>query len=147
MHAAQLAEEFPVVSLDTDALEAAGLMAEHRLPGIMVMGPDGCPAAVLAAWQVVRFIIPKYVQDDPSLAGVLDEPMCDKTVKRLRGKKVRDVMPDKPGGIPTARPDDTIVEVAATMARHRSPIVAVLDGRRLLGVVTSSRLLAAALQV
>ncbi len=136
-----------MVSLDTDALEAARLMAEHRLPGILVMGRDGCPAAVLGAWQVVRFIIPQYVQDDPSLAGVLDEPLCDKTAKRLRGKTVRDVMPEKPGSVPAARPDDTLIEVAATMARHRSPIVAVLENRRLLGVVTSSRLLAAALQV
>jgi len=45
------------------------------LPGIVVIGDDGCPQAVLPASQVVRFIVPKYVQDDPSLAGVLDENM------------------------------------------------------------------------
>lgn len=146
MHAAQMAEEFPTVSMDSDALDAARLLAEHRLPGILVTGRDGCPEAVLPASQVVRFIIPKYVQDDPSLAGVLDEPMCDKAVKRLQGKKVRDVIPEQFSKIPAAKADDTIIEVAAVMARYRSPLIAVLDGNKLLGVITASRLLAAALQ-
>ncbi|MFI6867177.1 CBS domain-containing protein [Nocardia sp. NPDC050406] len=145
MHAAQLAEEFPVVAMDSDALDAARLLAEHRLPGILAIGRDGLPEAVLPAYQVVRFIIPRYVQDDPALAGVLDESMCDKAVKRLRGKKVRDVIPEKYSDVPAARPDDTIIEVAAIMARHRSPIVAVLEGKKLLGVITASRLLEASL--
>ena len=49
------------------------LLAEHRLPGIVVTDSSGKPYAVLPASQVVRFIVPRYVQDDPSLAGVLGE--------------------------------------------------------------------------
>ena len=41
--------------------------------------------------------------------------------------------------------DDTVIEVAAIMARLRSPLVAVLQDRRLIGVVTASRLLQFAL--
>ena len=36
MHAEDIAEDFPVVSIDTGALDAARLLAEHRLPGIVV---------------------------------------------------------------------------------------------------------------
>ena len=36
MRAADLAEGFPVVTVDSDALDAARLLAEHRLPGIVV---------------------------------------------------------------------------------------------------------------
>ena len=32
MHAEDIAEEFPVVSIDADALDAARMLAEHRLP-------------------------------------------------------------------------------------------------------------------
>ena len=41
--------------------------------------------------------------------------------------------------------DDTIVEVAAIMARNRSPLVAVMSGKRLVGVITATRLLQVAL--
>ena len=41
--------------------------------------------------------------------------------------------------------DDTIIEVAAIMARLRSPLVAVMREKQLLGVITASRLLQLAL--
>ncbi|MEU1208347.1 CBS domain-containing protein [Nocardia sp. NPDC005825] len=145
MHAAQMAEDYPVIDLDSDAIDAARLLAEHRLPGILVTDADGAPHSVLPASQVVLFIVPTYVQDDPSLAGVLNESMCGQVVKRLRGKKVRDVIPERLTKIPAAKADDNIVEVAALMAKYKSPLVAVQEGERLLGVITSSRLLEVAL--
>ncbi|GAB0107207.1 CBS domain-containing protein [Nocardia sp. JMUB6875] len=145
MHAAQMAEEYPVIDLDSDAIDAARLLAEHRLPGILVTDGNGKPHSVLPASQVVLFIVPKYVQDDPSLAGVLSENMCGQVVKRLRGKKVRDVIPERLTKIPAAKADDNFVEVAALMAKYKSPLVAVQDGDTLLGVITASRLLQIAL--
>jgi CBS domain-containing protein len=146
MRAAELAEEFPVVTADSDALAAARLLAEHRLPGIVVTDNAGKPFAVLPASQVVRFIVPRYVQDDPSLAGVLNESMADRTADKLGGKKVRDVLPDHLVKVPSAHADDTIIEVAAVMARLRSPLIAVVKDDKLFGVITASRLLAAALK-
>ncbi|MFE3258935.1 CBS domain-containing protein [Nocardia sp. NPDC059091] len=145
MHAAQMAEDYPVIDLDSDAIDAAKLLAEHRLPGILVTDAKGAPHSVLPASQVALFIVPKYVQDDPSLAGVLNESMCGQVVKRLRGKKVRDVIPERLTKIPAAKADDNIVEVAALMAKYKSPLVAVQDGTTLLGVITSARLLEVAL--
>ncbi len=114
MHAEDIAEDFPVVTMESDALEAARMLAEHRLPGIVVTGPSGKRFAVLPASQVVRFIIPQYVQDDPSLAGVLNESMADRVADKLAGKTVRDVLPDHLLDVPAAHADDTIIEVAAT---------------------------------
>ena len=42
--------------------------------------------------------------------------------------------------------DDTIIEVAAIMARLRCPLAAVMKGDKLIGVITASRLLELALQ-
>jgi CBS domain-containing protein len=146
MRAEQIAEEFPVVSIDADALEAARMLAQHSLPGLLVTDTSGIPYAVLPASQVVRFIVPRYVQDDPSLAGVLNESMADRCAEKLRGKKVGDVLPDHLVDVPPANADDTIIEVAALMARLRSPLVAVVKDGRLIGVITASRVLGAALQ-
>lgn len=146
MHAEDMAEEFPVVTVDSDALDAARTLAEHLLPGIVVVDENGRPYAVLPASQVVRFIVPRYVQDDPSLAGVLSESMADKAADRLRGKKVRDVLPDHLIDIPAVDAGDTLIEVAAAMSRLRSPLIAVTKNGRLCGVITAARLLAAALR-
>lgn len=146
MHAEQMAEDFPVISIDSNALDAARMLAEHRLPGIVVTDAAGKPYAVLPASQVVRFIVPQYVQDDPSLAGVLDESMADRAADKLSGKTVRDVLPEHLLNVPAAHADDTIIEVAALMARLRSPLIAVMKDGKLHGVITASRLLAAALK-
>ena len=145
MHAEDIAEDFPVITIDSDALEAARTLAEHRLPGIVVTDSSGRPYAVLPASQVVRFIVPRYIQDDPSLAGVLSESMADRAAEKLGGKTVRDVLPEHLLDVPAAHADDTIIEVAALMARLRSPLIAVIKDGKLHGVITASRLLAAAL--
>ncbi len=143
MRARDLAEPFPVVTLQTGALEAARLMAERRLPGLIVCGTDGQPYTVLPGSQVLRFIIPTYVQDDLALARVYDEHASDELLSKLTDSTVRDVLPRgrDVDELPIVDHDATTIEVAAVMARMHSPIVAVVDGGELLGAITVSRLL------
>jgi CBS domain-containing protein len=145
MHAADMAEDFPVVSLDSQAWDAVMQLASRRLPGLVVTDAQGAPVSVLPASQVVRILVPSYVQDDPSLAGVLTESMCDRVADKLRGKTVEVLVPHDAPEPATVKSDDTIVEVAAVMARLRSPLAAVMDGDRMVGVITASRLLQLAL--
>lgn len=142
MRAHDLAEEFPLVELSTDAITAARTMGQRRLPGIIVLDDDGRPHTVLPGSQVLRFLIPRYVQDDPALARVYDEPGSDKLLARLSGKTVRDLLPARQDRdeLPVVDPDATTVEIAAVMAQLHSPVVAVVDGDRVLGAVTVSRL-------
>src|SRR5277367_4825763 len=122
------------------------MLAEHSLPGIVVVTTDGQLYAVLPASQVVRFIVPNYVQDDPVLAGVLAESTADRAAEMLGGKTVRELLPQHQLKLPAANADDTIIEVAAIMGRLRSPLIAVMKQGRLHGVITASRLLAMALK-
>jgi CBS domain-containing protein len=123
------------------------LLAEHRLNGLVVVtNTSETPYAILPASQVVRFIVPGYVQDDPGLAAVLTESMADHAAEKLGGKTIRDMLPKQRQYLPVVHADDTIIEVAELMARVRSPLVAVVKKRRLHGVITASRLLAAALK-
>ena len=147
MHAEEIAEDFPVVAIDSDALDAARMVAEHRLPGLVVTDGSGRPYAVLPASEVVRFIVPGYIQDDPSLAGVLSETVADRAAEKLSGKTVRDVLPERLQNVPAADAGDTLIEVAAAMARLHTSLIAVVKDGELHGVITASRLLAAALRV
>jgi predicted transcriptional regulator len=144
MHAEDMAEDYPVVALDSDALEAARLLAEHRMPGLVVTEQDK-PRSILPASQVVRFLVPGYVQDDPALARVLGESMADHAADALDGKTVGDLIPSKGPELAVVNADDTIVEVAAVMARLRCPLAAVMKDEQIIGVVTASRLLQMAL--
>jgi len=145
VRAQQIAEVFPVVTTDSDALDAVRLMASRRLPGLIVTDRQGTPVSILPASQVVRLLVPGYVQDDPALAGVLSESMADRIADKLGGKSVAAVLAKNTKDMPTVNADDTIVEVAAVMARDRSPLVAVLAGGDLVGVITAARLLEVAL--
>jgi CBS domain-containing protein len=146
MRAEDIAEDFPIMSVDSDAVEAAHLIAEHSLPGLLVTDTSGKPYAVLPAFALLRFILPRYVQDDLTLASVLGEPTPDQAVQNLAGKTVGDVLPDYLRDMPSVDARATVTKVAAEMARLRSPLIAVTKDGTLHGVITASRLLAAALK-
>jgi CBS domain-containing protein len=137
----EIAEPYPVVGVDTSALVAAQLLAKDRLPGLVVVEADGSPKAVLPASQVVRFMVPEYVQNDPSLARVIGERAADRIADRLRQATVGELLPERPLELPVLRTDDTVLELAAVMARLRSPLCAVVEGKKIIGVVTASHLL------
>ncbi|MEU9047747.1 MULTISPECIES: CBS domain-containing protein [unclassified Kitasatospora] len=148
MRARDLAEPYPTVGLDAQALDAARLLAEHRLPGVLVVDAAGAPRALLPASQLVKLLVPGYVLEDPTLAAVIDEAHADRLCEALAGLRVRQCLPRDAPAPAVADADDTAVEIAALMARTRSPLVAVLEHASagngngpLLGVITASHLL------
>ncbi len=141
MLARDLAQPFPVVRPDTNALAAARLLAEHRLPGLIVVDEADRPQTVLPGSQVLRFLLPAYVQRDPSLARAYDERTADRLGARLAEHTVRELLPRERATLPVVGGGATAVEVAAVMARLHSPVVAVLESDRLLGAITVSGLL------
>ncbi|MET7390387.1 CBS domain-containing protein [Streptomyces sp. NPDC005529] len=145
MRARDLAVEYETVGLDSDALEAARSMAQQRLPAVLVVDAGGAPKAILPATQMIKILVPGYVIDAPALAAVVDERHADRLCAALRGRTVRDCLSQTTPPPVVAAPDDTALEIAAQMARTRSPLVAVVEkdkaGGRLLGVITASHLL------
>jgi CBS domain len=143
MRARDLVEQIPTVDLDTDAMEAAQTLARHRIPGLVVKDESGHPYTVLPGSQVLRFVIPSYVQDDPQLAAVYDEQAADELIGELTGKPVRDLLPKRQDAheLPVVDGDANSMEVAALMARLRSPLVAVLEEGEYIGAITVSQLL------
>jgi hypothetical protein len=72
-----MAETYPVTSLDSDALDAARLLAEQRRPGILVSDETGRPYAVLGASKVVRSWCPAMCWTTRRWRRVIDEPVAD----------------------------------------------------------------------
>ena len=141
MLARNLAQPFPVVELDTNALEAARLLVERKLPGLIVVDAAGRPQTVLPGSQVLRFVLPEYVQEDPALARAYDERTADRLCARLADHPVRKLLPRDRATLPVVDGGATAIEVAAVMARLHSPLVAVVDRDTLLGAITVAGLL------
>jgi CBS domain-containing protein len=142
MIARDLAVPCPSIGMDDDAMDAVRLMAQQRLPGLVVCESNGRPTRILPGTQVLRFVIPRYVQDDPALARVIGEKASERLLGELSGRKVRDLLPGRPEtDLAVANPDDTVLELAALMARLHSPLVAVVENDLLTGCVTLPRVL------
>ncbi len=143
MRARDLAQEFPTVSLDAPAMQAARMLSSEKLPGLIITDSDGHPYTVLPGSQVLNFLIPTYVKDDPRLARVFSEEASDELCAKLSDATVRDLLPEKHDidELPIVDHDATTIEVAAVMARMHSPVVAVVDGDKVLGAISVRRLL------
>lgn len=139
MLARDIAVDYPTVGTGTSALEAVRLLASaERLPGLIVLDENEKPIAVLSDSGVLRLIIPGYLQDNPVLIHVVDEAHADQLCAVLAGKRVGDLLPEK-RELLVVKAGDTVMKVAALMAREHTSLVGVVnDEGDLLGAITLS---------
>ncbi|MBZ5739079.1 CBS domain-containing protein [Nocardioides mangrovi] len=145
MKARDLAIPFPAVREDQPALQAARLLVEEGRPGLIVVDEHDHPVAVLPGSQVLRLLIPGYIQSDPTLAAVVDDDFVDHMCDTLEGKTVAQLLRKDRSKLPLVEADDSVLQVAALMAAERSPLVGVVEGKGaaspLLGGITLSAVL------
>ncbi len=147
MQARDLAEEVPTVSREATALDAAAVIAQHRLAGLIVADEAGVPIAVVPGTQVLKLVVPRYVREDPSLAHVYDEAGAEELCAVLRDKSVAELLDSEDiesRSLPGVLPEDTLIEIAAVMVETHSPLVVVRDhAGRYSGAITLARAMAA----
>ncbi|OAH10353.1 CBS domain-containing protein [Streptomyces jeddahensis] len=112
MSARELAEPYPFVSTDDDATEAARLLAEHRLPALLVVDPDGQPYAIVPGSQLIGRLVPDYSLDDPLVAATISDRHLDEALEQMVGRTVADWLPRRRFRPPVVGP---------TQAFRRSP--------------------------
>ncbi len=142
MRASDLVSPYPTVRPDTPVVAAARLLAGQNLPGLIVVDDHGRPVTILSGTQVLRLAVPRYCQDDPALARVVDEAAADVFLRQLGDRTVAETLPAEHRELPVVDPGATVLEVAALMARTRIPLVAVAaPGGALRGAITLDALL------
>jgi CBS domain-containing protein len=147
MRAELLAEQVPTVRRETTGAEAARVIAEYRLSGLVVADDDGNPIAVIPGSQILGLVLPPYLREDPSLVHAYDEQGADELCAALDKTTIGELLDakrltgTKP---PSVLPEDTLIEVAAVMDRGHYPLILVTDRAGAFhGVITLSRALAA----
>ena len=128
MHATDLQTDLPLVDRRTTAVEAARLIARDRLAALVVADFEGSPVAVISSADVLRLMVPTYVLDDMSLAGVLDEAGADEVWGRADDRTVGELLDDDGVNVREilrVDPDSTLVEVAAQMVESHTQVALV----------------------
>jgi CBS domain-containing protein len=143
----ELAEPYTYVFTDDAAADAVRLLAEHKLPALLVVDRDDQPYAVVPASQLVGRLVSFDALHDPpaaAAAGVEARALHD-VPDRLLGLTVATWLPRHRFTPPTVGPDASALDIAALMARTHMPLVTVMerDGDRawLSGAVTAARLM------
>jgi predicted transcriptional regulator len=141
MRARDLAVPYPLLPADAPAAEVARLLAEEEVDAVFVERQGQLQGVVSDIGLLVR-LLPGYVIEDPTLAQVMEVGATDLRWRRLEGHRVDELLPRAASGeVPQVDGDATLMEVAAVMAGARAPMVAVREGGRLIGGITSSALL------
>jgi CBS domain-containing protein len=141
MRARDLAVPYPLLPADAPAAEAARLLAEEKVDAVFVDRQGQLQGVVSDIGLLVR-MLPGYIIEDPTLAQVMEEGAADLLWRRLEGHRVAELLPRTGGAeVPQVGGNATLMQVAAVMAGARAPMVAVREGGRLIGGITSSALL------
>ena len=141
MRAGELARPYPVIDLTATAIEAGRMLAQEDIDVLLVKGSDGVPVGALHDIGLLTAMLPHYLVEDRALARVLGEGDSDDLWSRLEGKTVEDLLTANPAPLPTVEHDATLIQVAAQMCATGAALVAVVEGTRILGGVTTSALL------
>jgi CBS domain-containing protein len=147
MIAQELAERVPIVRRETTGAEAARVIAEYRLSGLVVANDEGVPIAVVPGSQILGLVLPQFVRDDPHLAHAYDESGADELCGALNRATIGELLDAKrltAHKPPSVLPEDTLIEVASVMDGGHLPLVLVTDrSGDYHGAITMSRVLAA----
>lgn len=141
MKARNLASPQPVLRGRAPARDAAAVLARHDVRSVLVVDDQGSLVGILSDSELLRGLLPSYVDQSSLLAHVLEEGAAEVLYHRLEGRSIADLMPRDRDVVPLVGGDDTLVEVAAVMVRARASAVGVVDDGRLIGGITIDDLL------
>ena len=133
MKARNLTGPQPSVRIDAPASEAVALLSRHDVRAVLVLDAEGELASVMSDSDLLRCLLPSYVEEDRALARVLEEGAADALFRRLEGKRVGDLLREDLEEPPLVDGEATLVEVAALMVRTRCSLVGVREAGRLVG--------------
>ena len=115
-------------------------MAREEVDALFVER-EGRLQGVLSDIALLRRLLPRYLIEDPPLAQVLEEDVTDTLWQRLKNHQVGELLVADAPEAPQVDADATPMHVAVLMASAHAPLVAVRDGGRLIGGITSSALI------
>jgi CBS-domain-containing membrane protein len=146
MRARDIMQPARVVSPDASCEELLQVFEDPEVRAAAILPHQrGHLAGLVTEEDVLSALLPSYVLENETLAGVLEEAAAGKLRERVGHRPVREVINVERRRHPPVAPDDTLIEVATAMARSGHPAVLVADHGHVVGVITADALLPALL--
>lgn len=137
MRARDLVRPYPTLSSGAPAIRAVQLAAATSVRSFLVVDPSGALIGVLSNTDILRAMLPTYLEDSPSIAGVIPSNQADLLYKHGQRKRVGNVVTQDAA----VAPDATLVKIMSVMVSTRAPLVGVVDEGRLLGGISLDQVL------
>ncbi len=145
MKASEIMTRQPVgVTSETTIAEAARLMLQHRISGLPVTNASGAMIGILTEGDLLRRAETGTGRHRPRWLELLLGPgrLAEEYVE-AHARKVREVMTSE---LVSVAPDDPLESVVRLMEKRRIKRVPVIDGGKLVGIVSRADLVRALLQ-
>jgi CBS-domain-containing membrane protein len=144
LHAADVMTS-AVISIDVDmsVVEAARMMLQHQISGLPVVRADHLIGMITEGDLLRRAETGTERHRAHWLELLLGPGRAAEDYAMANARKVAEIMSER---VVSVTPDTPLDQVVALMERHRIKRVPVLDGTRLVGIVSRANLLAALLQ-
>lgn len=146
MKARDIMGSVPEFRIDEPVGSLLAAFEQPEVRAVVVLTEFGELVGVIGDLDLLGALLPSYLLDDESLAGVLEEAAARTLQERIEAKRCGDLLDGSQRHHAIASPDDTLVEVATAMAKSRAPAVVVVEKERVLGAITIDRLLGALLK-
>ena len=101
----------------------------------MVVDEAGNLLGLVGIHDVLRQIVPKYLDLDANLAKVMHKSYFDEVFAEQGDVTATDLM-SHGSEVETVSPDDAVIKAAALFVEHRRKILPVVEGSRVVGVIT-----------
>lgn len=127
------------VSPDTDVAEIARMMLESRISAVPVMAADGTLAGIVSEGDLLNRA-EGGTRHRPSwwLQLIASPDQFSQAYLRTHGRRARDVMTREPI---TVQPETPLPRIAALLEKHQIKRVPVMEGSKLVGIVSRANLL------
>jgi CBS domain-containing protein len=111
----------------------------------MVVDEVGNLLGLVGIHDILRSIVPRYLDLDANLAKVMHESYFDEVFAEQGDVTAADLM-SQSADVDTVSPDDAVIKAAALFVEHRRKVIPVVEGSRLVGVITRRSVLRRALE-
>jgi hypothetical protein len=127
-----LGRGLPVLPRTTAVIDAARVIVDGGLHGVIVAGRDGAPRYAIPAGDVLRLFVPEYIVEDPTLARVYDPEGAREVLAKMAPRTLDELLHDDEPAvreIAVIPADATPMEIAAELIRARTTVAWVRDSR------------------
>ena len=126
------------VSPETSLVEFVDLVLGSNQTTAAVLGDDGELLGMIAVGDILRAIVPHYLNMEAKLVDMMHEGHFDEKFAKFENVSVREVMLTK---IDSLAPDDAVIKAVALFARKRRKSIPVVQDGKFIGMLTRRSLL------